>query len=178
MPKGRPALPDELKKAKGTLRPGRVNSEAPKVLPGMPEIPLGLTGIAKKKFVELSQELVQMRVITPHDRLILEQISKEWELFKELEKTIKKDGLFYHSRITEIVTETTPEGEKVATVKEKVTSTAVKLHPAVKARNQCWANIMKGLQECGLTPSTRNKLKIVQKEEVNPFVKIMGMNIP
>jgi len=169
MARGRPSLPDELKKAKGTLRPDRVNFDAPKIEPGMPQIPLGLTGIAKKKFIELAQELVQMKVVTTHDRLILEHISKEFELFKQLEKTLKKDGFFYHSRITETTTETTPEGEKVTTVKEKVTNSAVKLHPGVKARNQCWANIMKGLQECGLTPSTRNKLKIIQKEDSNPF---------
>lgn len=168
---GRPRQPDELKKAKGTLQACRVNKDQPAVNPGMPEIPLGLVGIAKKKFVELAQELVQMKVVTPHDRLILEQISKEWALFKELEKVLKKDGLFYNSRITETITEELPDGEKVTKVKEKVTKTGVRAHPALTARNQCWANIMKGLQECGLTPSTRSKLKVVKKESTNPFAK-------
>lgn len=174
MPGGRPRQPDELKKAKGTLQACRVNSDQPSVLPGMPEIPSGLTGLAKKKFVELAKELVQMKVVTPHDRLILEQISKEWALFKELEKVLKKDGLFYHSRVTEKTEEVMPDGEKLTKVKERVTKTSVRSHPALTARNQCWANIMKGLQECGLTPSTRSKLKVVKKEESNPFAKMLG----
>ena len=171
---GRPRTPDALKVAKGTFKPSRSNPDQPAVLPGMPEIPQGLTGLAKKKFIELSKELVQMKVVTPHDRLVLEQISKEWELFKQLEKVIKKDGLFYHATVTEKIEEVMPDGESITKTKTKVTHNRVRTHPALTARNQCWANIMKGLQECGLTPSTRSKLKIVKKEETNPFAKLLS----
>lgn len=172
MPGGRPRQPDSLKAAKGTLQKCRTNSEQPQVKPGMPEIPRGLTGIAKRKFVELSQELHQMKVITPHDRFILEQVAKEFALLSEMEKTIKKDGHFYNSRIIEEDTEFLEDGTTLIRKKEKVTKTSVRSHPALTIRNQCWANIMKGLQECGLTPSTRSKLKVVKKEESNPFLKL------
>lgn len=170
---GRPRIPDELKKAKGTLQPCRVNSDQPKVQPGMPEKPRGLTGIAGKKFIELAQELSQMKVITPHDRFILEQVAKEFAMMAEMEKTIKKDGLFFNSRITEEDTEYLKDGNTVIRKKEKVTKTNVRSHPALTIRNQCWTNIMKGLQECGLTPSTRSKLKVVKKEDSNPFTKLL-----
>jgi P27 family predicted phage terminase small subunit len=162
---GRPRTPDTLKKVKGTYKPSRSNPDQPKVMPGMPEIPSGLTGIAKKKFIELAHELVQMKVITPHDRHVLEQVAKEFALFKEMEKVIKKDGFFYHGTRTE---QEFYDGEGAV---KKVTTLHSKLraHPALAARNQCWANIMKGLQECGLTPSTRSKLKVIKKEESNPF---------
>lgn len=171
---GRPRQPDELKKAKGTLQACRVNSDQPKVEPGMPEIPAGLTGIAKRKFIELAKELSQMKVITPHDRFILEQIAKEFQVLSEMEKTIKKDGYFFHSRIIERDEVTTEDGDKITHIKEKTTKTSVRSHPALTVRNQCWTNIMKGLQECGLTPSTRSKLKVVKKEESNPFLKLMS----
>lgn len=167
---GRPRTPDQLKVAKGTFKPSRSNLDQPAVLPGMPEIPQGLTGIAKKKFIELAKELVQMKVVTPHDRLVLEQISKEWELFKQLEKVIKKDGLFYHARKVEKVT----SDDTGSVVKEEIIYSRLKSHPALTARNQAWANIMKGLQECGLTPSTRSKLKVVKKEDTNPFAKLLS----
>jgi P27 family predicted phage terminase small subunit len=171
---GRPRTPDTLKVAKGTFKPSRSNLDQPKVAPGMPEIPAGLTGIAKKKFIELAKELVQMKVITPHDRHVLEQVAKEFALFKEMEKVIKKDGLFYHSTVTEKTEEIMPDGESVVKTKVKVTQNRVRTHPALTARNQCWANIMKGLQECGLTPSTRGKLKVIKKEETNPFAALLS----
>jgi len=170
---GRPRTPDTLKAAKGTLQPCRVNKDQPKVEPGMPEIPAGLVGIAKRKYVELAKELSQMKVITPHDRHILEQVAKEFELFKQLEKVLKKDGLFYHSTITEKTEDIAANGEAVTKTKVKITQSRIKTHPALTARNQAWANIMKGLQECGLTPSTRSKLKIVKKEDTNPFASFL-----
>lgn len=172
MPGGRPRQTDEMKAAKGTLQKCRVNPDQPKVEPGMPEIPRGLTGIAKRKFVELAKELSQMKVITPHDRFILEQVSKEFQLLSDMEKTVKKDGYFFHSKIIEREENHLQNGETLVKVKEKTTKTHVRSHPALVIRNQCWANIMKGLQECGLTPSTRSKLKVVKKEETNPFIKL------
>ena len=171
---GRPRTPDHLKVAKGTYKPSRSNLDQPAALPGMPEIPAGLTGIAKRKFIELAKELVQMKVVTPHDRLVLEQISKEWALFKDLEKVIKKDGLFYHGTVTEKTETTEPNGDTAVVTKVKITQNRLKAHPALTARNQAWTNIMKGLQECGLTPSTRSKLKVVKKEESNPFAKLLS----
>lgn len=168
---GRPRIPDELKKLKGTLQPCRVNKDAPTTAPGMPEIPSGLTGIAKKKFVELAKELSQMKVITTHDKHILEQVSKEFELFKNLEKAIKKDGLFYHGTRVE---KEYGESEDGKIVKSTTLHSKIRTHPGLAARNQAWANIMKGLQECGLTPSTRSKLKVVQKEEKNPFAAFLA----
>ena len=70
--------------------------------------------------------------------------------------------------------EVRPDGESITKTKTKVTHNRVRTHPALTARNQCWANIMKGLQECGLTPSTRSKLKIVKKEETNPFAALLS----
>lgn len=168
---GRPRKPDELKKLQGTFQPSRSNPDAPKVSPSMPEIPRGLTGIAKKKYVELAKELSQMKVITPHDSHLLEMVAKEFEHFKMMEKTIKKDGLFYHG--TRVEKEIEEDGSGRVT-KVETLYTRIKAHPAVAARNQAWTNIMKGLQECGLTPSTRSKLKVVKKEETNPFAAFMS----
>lgn len=174
MPGGRPNTPDALKIAKGTFKPSRSNPDQPKVNPGMPEIPVGLIGVAKRKFIELAKELVQMKVITPHDQHVLEQVAKEFALFKEMEKVLKNDGFFYHSSVTEKTEEILPDGEKVVKTKTKIIQNRIKSHPALTIRNQCWANIMKGLQECGLTPSTRSKLKVVKKEESNAFAKFLS----
>lgn len=171
---GRPRIPDELKKLKGTLQPCRVNKDAPTTAPGMPEIPAGLTGMAKRKFIELAKELSQMKVITPHDKHILEQVAKEFELFKNLEKAIKKDGLFYHGTREEKEYGESQDGEVIKTVKVTTIHSKIRMHPGLAARNQAWANIMKGLQECGLTPSTRSKLKVVKKEEQNPFAAFLA----
>ena len=174
---GRPRQPDSLKNAKGTLQPSRVNQLQPKVLPGMPEIPSGLVGTAKRKFIELAKELSQMKVITTHDTHVLEQIAKEFDLFKQLEKILKKDGLFYHGTRTEKQTVDDPDGVKERVVKVTILESKLKTHPALTARNQAWTNIMKGLQECGLTPSTRSKLKIVKKEDSNPFSDFLKSSI-
>lgn len=136
----------------------------------MPEIPRGLTGMAKRKFVELAKELSQMKVITPHDSHLLSHVAKEFELLEILEKTLKKDGHFYHGKKVEKVFSDSGE----FTVKETTLHTKFTAHPALTARNQCWANIMKGLQECGLTPSTRSKLKIIKKEDSNPFSNFLS----
>lgn len=135
----------------------------------MPEIPRGLTGIAKRKFSELAKELSQMKVITPHDSHLLTHVAKEFELLAILEKTLKKDGHFHYGKRTETTFSKKGDGEDEIKVKETIQHTKFASHPALTARNQCWSNIMKGLQECGLTPSTRSKLKVVKKEDSNPF---------
>jgi len=141
----------------------------------MPSIPLGLIGYAKRKYVELAKELSLMKVITRHDSHILEHVAKEFLLMQSLEKILKKEGLFYHSTTTETTEDTVmPTEEKIIKKKTKVTQSRIKSHPALTARNQCWANIMKGLQECGLTPSTRGKLKVVVKEETNAFAAFLN----
>ena len=131
----------------------------------MPEVPKGLVGYAKRKFIALAKELSQMKVITKHDSHILEMVSKEFAIYMEMEKVLKKDGYFYHGKISEKIY----SEEDGTIIKEKIVSTNLKSHPALIHRNQAFANIMKGLQECGLTPSTRSKLKVVKETQSNPF---------
>jgi P27 family predicted phage terminase small subunit len=166
---GRPTQPDSLKALKGTLQPSRVNKDAPVTQPGMPQIPIGLNFFEKKKFISLAQELSQMKIITPHDQYILELIAKEFGMLKVYEKQLKKDGFFYHGEKVE----KQEDSEGAVKVKTTIISTRFKAHPALSARNQAWTNIMKGLQECGLTPSTRSKVKVVKEEDSNPFSKFL-----
>lgn len=170
MPGGRPRQPDALKKIKGTLQPCRVNPDQPKTLPGMPEIPRGLSFFEKSKFKSLAEELYQMKVITTHDVHILEMVAKEFGMLKVYEKQLKKDGYFYAG--TKEIEEITEEGKK--TKKTTTITSRVRVHPAITARNQAWTNIMKGLMECGLTPSTRSKVKVVKEENSNPFSQFIA----
>lgn len=170
MPGGRPRQPDELKKLKGTLQPCRVNEDAPKTFPGMPQTPRGLSLYEKNKFKSLAEELYQMKVITTHDVHILEMIAKEFGILKVYEKQLKKDGFFYAG--TKVEKEVDDQGKQ--TVKTTTITSRFKAHPAITARNQAWTNIMKGLQECGLTPSTRSKVKVVKEEDSNPFNQFLA----
>lgn len=163
MPRGRPTKPTHLKELTGTLRKCRVNNAEPKTLPGIPVTPSGLSHVGKKKFNELCQELYQMKVITTHDAQLLEMIAHQWENYIELKKELKKNGRFYHS-----TTEEMSEDGLSVTIKR-----GIKVHPALAAFQMSWSSIMKGLQECGLTPSTRSKLRMVEKEEENPFLALL-----
>ncbi|AWW32163.1 phage terminase small subunit P27 family [Echinicola strongylocentroti] len=153
---GRPRQPDELKKLKGTLQPCRVNQEAPKTLPGIPEVPSGLDHMGKKAFKEICEDLYQMKVITTHDRHILYQAAEALSDYRRYKKTLKKVGEVYEN------------------TNRKTGITHYHARPEVKMKKDAWEQFHKCLTQCGLTPSMRAKVKVVKKEEENPFEAMMN----
>jgi P27 family predicted phage terminase small subunit len=67
MPAGRPRLPTELKRVKGTLRPGRVNPAEPTPEIAAPPCPRELTPLARKQYRKAARELKAAGMITRLD---------------------------------------------------------------------------------------------------------------
>lgn len=155
MPGGRPKQPDELKKIKGTLQKCRVNQDAPKTLPGIPENPIGLDHMGKLAYKELAEDLYRLKVITPEDRSILFQAAEALSDYRRYKKILKKSGEVY-------------------VVIDKMGNKHFNARPEVKMKKDSWEMFHKCLIQCGLTPATRSRLKVVVKEEENPFAKFLG----
>ena len=137
MPKGRPRLPKEEKKRRGTLRPSRVNDDAPEVelvewLDPPAIIRESKAGIAKEKWDELVFQLVEMKMLCKADATGLVILCINYERWQICEEKLIKEGL------------TTWDGKR---------------NPLTTIQRECGTVVERLLQQFGLTPATRDKVK-------------------
>lgn len=139
---GRPRIPDELKKKKGTLVPSRVNKEQPQ----SPDItidelksPTYLNSISKSFYLNYGKQLIEMGVLKRADLMLLEILSVQVGLYIESLNDIKKKGI----------------------IDEQVNRNGGvyrQQNPSINISNNAYKNIITGLSKFGLTPSDRSKV--------------------
>ena len=146
-------LPTEVKKQRGTLRQDRANPNEPQLSPTKPPIPTWLSDDGQKAFVELSNLLFDMSVLTEADSLSL---------------TLLCDSYSEYKKAKEIVNEL---GSTMEVVSREGNSKSV-IRPEVQIANQSFVRVFQLLKEFGLTPSSRAKVNAIENSSNTPDVKI------
>ena len=146
-------LPTEIKKQRGTLRADRVNDKEPQLESYKPAIPNWLDEEGKSAFVDLSNILFDMKVLTKADKLALELLSDAYSEYKKAKDVINKFG-----QTQEV---TSREG-----------NTKTMLRPELQIANQSFVRIFQLLKEFGLTPSSRAKVNALENQGNSTDVRI------
>lgn len=146
-------LPTEIKKQRGTLRADRTNPNEPTAPLKIPPVPTWLSEDGQKSFIELSQLLHNMSVLTEADEVSLTLLCDAYGDYKQAKDVINKLG---------------PVQE--VTSREGHTKTIQR--PEVAIANQAFVRVFQLLKEFGLTPSSRAKVNAIEQQANNPDIKI------
>lgn len=154
---GRPPVPTVLKLIKGNPGRRRINKREPKpprVSAATP--PSHMSAGAKKVWPVLAEIVDGMGVLTKADLLALEQVCEAYAMQLSARKTLKTFGSDYYE------------------LKTKNGEVFIRLHPAVNVVADCDRRIRGWLNEFGMTPSARTRLKTeVEGSEEDPAAKYL-----
>lgn len=141
---GKPNIPDAIKLARGTLRPGRVNKKQPKN-EGTPKNPFKKGTVAFEKFKEIVAGLKRLGIIDKLDGSMIESFALNWQRALEAEDMLATDGLLI----------TLADGRKAK-------------HPAATIAADCWSKVRSIANDLGLNHLSRQRLKS-QEPADTPF---------
>lgn len=146
-------IPIETKKARGTNRSDRENKKQPRKVPMDGGVPNWLDDVASKKYVELKEVLQQMKILSKSDLAMLAKLCDSWSNFMEARKVIQKDGLTY--------TTTTAQGDIM-----------IRPRPEFGIMDKERNNLIKYFTEFGMTPSSRQRVQMLEDDPKDPFAEI------
>ena len=140
---GRKAKPEAVKELAGTARPDRVGPDAVTVEPfeKAPKCPPHLKGVAKYMWQRTAAELTTMRVLTQVALRGLEIYCSLYPRWRKAEDYLAKNG--YHTSMM------------VAS-------------PYVKISLDCSVQMKSWMNEFGITPSSRSRVKVEKKVPETP----------
>lgn len=139
MPRGRKTTPKSLAKLRGNPRKGRVSSAVEPVFEtAIPPAPDYLQGQALIEWDRITTELAAKQIITHVDMAIVAIYAQTWA------------DLIHHT-------------EALANEDEIITSTRgiPQINPRIKLVNQIKDQVAKYSSELGITPTARNKVRMV-----------------
>jgi P27 family predicted phage terminase small subunit len=149
---GRPRKPTVKLKIHGTFREDRRFVDEPKPIVVIPDMPNHLKGEAAKEWKRIAPLLAGMKCLTEWDRSLLSAYCFEWGVYVALCNKIKIKDLVI----------TTINGNRIH-------------NPLLSARNKALSNIKEIAAEFGLSPSSRTRLSIGEKQqEENPFMALLN----
>jgi len=158
---GRPPKPTALKVLTGAdqVHRERINQSEPVPPGGDPVRPTWLLPKARKHWDRFLFSIKSMNVGTPVDAESLGALCNALQEYIDTTKEIAKHGLVVE--------------EKRLDKDGNLVSTSFKANPAVQARADSWRRMNIMMQQFGLTPSSRAKLKVEKAEEEDEFEKLM-----
>jgi len=127
--------------------------DEPKLESDIPNCPVWVKGIARRKYKELTKLLNTMGVLTKIDRNALARYCDTWAWWREAREFIKKNGMVY-------VTYTGGDGNE-----KKIKY--IQQFPQVNIANKLAAQLGRLEAEFGLTPSARAGMTINKKDTMN-----------
>ena len=155
--RGRPPIPTTLKLVKGTARKARIKNEPrPDPLETVPKPPATIKGkehkIAQGAWKQVARKLIGLRLLTKADLEILELYAIAYERLVLSERAISEEG----------ITTTTDKGAIIA-------------HPAVYIASSTRKELKGYLEQFGMTPAARTKVKApdAKPEEQDKVFEIM-----
>lgn len=141
--------PNVVKFRKGTLRKSRLNPRSPRLQPGAPPTPKGLSRLARRAWRELVPLLERMEVLTPVDGPAVRLLAEAFAEFEEADAVVRGGGLTY---------ETTTESGSVM----------YRARPEVAIRADAHRRIVALLRAYGLTATDRDKVSRATAGEEDP----------
>lgn len=144
----RPAIPDEIKRIKGTYRDDRANHQKPKfdlVISSDP--PSYLSPTAKLAWNEIVPQFIRARMFQSMDQFAVAMMCNELADYWDITKIL--------------------EGKKYSIVKGRIeiSNSSFKM---MRLQSEKLKNVYKILQDFGMSPSSRQKLKIQPPQDDKP----------
>jgi P27 family predicted phage terminase small subunit len=147
--RGRKPQASAIQKATGAYErhPERENKQEPKAQRGRPEVPESIADdlIALDRWEQMCRELDLLGVLTTADFYLLETHCASYSLWRELRDTIRQHGMI-------------DQTERSRSSK-----------PEAKMMLELQRFMNKQLEDLGLTPSSRSRLKVVDEKKDDPF---------
>lgn len=139
MSAGRPRLPDELKKAKGTFKPSRSNPEALQLttLQEIPEPPATFDEVATNVWNTICGELIKHNIMQSIDIFQLQMLCNEMSIYWNCQEQLKTQNYLVDTG-----------------------TGSTKVNPLITISTQALSNVNKIAAKFGLTPADRQKLKM------------------
>lgn len=146
--RGRKPKPTSIKLLQGN--PGRrpVNKDEPEYNAIEADCPEHLNAVARKEWARMRDLLQSSRILTEADRSALAAYCVAWGRWVEAEENIKKTGILVKS----------PNGFPIQ-------------NPWLSISNKAFEQMHKLLQEFGLTPASRSKVKAIPVKDNESGVK-------
>ncbi len=144
---GRKPKPTALKILHGSARAKRQAKTEPMPEAGAPPKPDWLGPVASDAWDRLSATLVDMRVLTVVDQTALEMLACVYEEWREAHETVKDEGTRQ--------TINTQHG------------TRLQAHPSVAQRADAFRRLNSMVQEFGLTPSAKTRIRTPGEPEAH-----------
>lgn len=153
--KGRPAKPTSLKVLQGNPGKRALNKKEPKPAAGIPKCPAHLSKEAKQVWREVVPQLQVMRVLTLADAHALELYCDAMATYRQARQLLNEHGATYEtgSQDKGIMYRRRPENE---------------------IAEDAWRRAHAALQQFGLTPSSRTKLKTEPEQPKDLLSELLG----
>lgn len=152
---GPKAVPTSIKVLHGSKRARAQAKVEPLAELGAPEKPDWLGEIAADAWDDLVPILEGMRILTKADRLALEMLASVYEEWRSANETIENEG----------------STQEVSTQY----SSKTQAHPSVAQRSDAFRRLHSMIQEFGLTPSARSRIKGPgEREKEDPLGEIVN----
>lgn len=159
----------EQEKLQGYPGHRKLNESAPVLDTEIPDPPRWLKSISKRAYYDFVKIVGPegMRVMSKSDRIALVMICEAFEEWRNCRKEIMNQGMYVPVKIKEYI------DKKGNLVRE---TNGIKIHPLMKAKNDAWGMVMKGLSRFGMTPYDRQKVSTVmgKKEDDRPKKKTLA----
>lgn len=152
---GPKALPTQMKVLKGTEQPCRTNKREPKLPVERSIVPKWLSDRAKEAYLDLSEVLADMQVLTKADRMALEMLCEAYASYRDATEYIRDNGLTY-----ELITKS---GDVMR-----------RAHPEVAIASDSYKLVRSLMTEFGLTPASRSKVSAAGEEQKDPLAEYMN----
>jgi len=171
--KGRKRTPDATKKIIGTIRPDRVNPNAPTPDPDAPRAPEWLPRRAVEIFAALATRLDLQQLASKSHTEMLALAAMRLHEVEKFTEVLEREGYTYASKTTTTKTASTKKGGKSTPKRE--TKTMMRARPEVALRSEAARHAQSLLAEFGLSPATLGKVSRQPNPDgmgSNPFSKL------
>lgn len=148
--RGPPPKPTHLRLLEGNPGKRAINAAEPKPKPAIPTCPPELNGAARKEWKRMAKELAALGLLTKIDRAGLAAYCALYARWIEAEAQIVKHGMLIKS----------PNGYPMQS-------------PYLSIATQCLKQLRGYLQEFGLSPSARSRVKAEKPDEEDPFEEFL-----
>jgi P27 family predicted phage terminase small subunit len=166
--KGRKRTPDVTKKIIGTIRPDRVNLNAPTPDPDAPRAPEWLPRRAVEIFAALATRLDLQQLASKSHTEMLALAAMRLHEVEKFTEVLEREGYTYATKTT-----TTKKGGKGKPKQE--TKTMMRARPEIALRSEAARHAQSLLAEFGLSPATLGKVSRQPNPDgmgTNPFSKL------
>ena len=150
---------DPRKRGKNKLQ-AALNAEPP-ATKGFPPCPSHLSEMARDAWIFLADEIAKMNLDCRPDALMLEGAALNYARAVRADMQVQRDGIVIEDAYLDKET-----GERVVL--------KVKAHPAVAISNQAWRQVRSFCSEFGLSPVSRTRLSVDNKDKLPDLSEILN----